>query len=125
MTRRMAILLGSAVAGLFAFMLLIAFGDNGLADMNLMRSQRDRLTAENRDLMKTNWELFHEKLRLEKDPVYIEHVAREELGLVAADELVFIAASSAEAAPPLAAPPAAPSGGAAATVHPRAGRDRG
>lgn len=113
MTRRMAILLGSAVAGLLLFMLLIAFGDNGLADMNLMRSQRDRLTAENRDLMKINWELFHEKQRLEKDPVYIEHVAREELGLVAAHELVFIAPSPAEAAKSQEPRPAVPSGGAA------------
>jgi cell division protein FtsB len=90
MTSRSAIALTSAVAGLFVFLLLIAFGDRGLADMNLMRSQRDRMAAANRDLMMANWELFHEKQRLETDPAYIAHVAREELGLVAAHELVFI-----------------------------------
>jgi cell division protein FtsB len=80
-----------AIIGLFSFLLVIVFGDKGLADFHLLRLERDRLVESNEALLSENLRLYQQKVRLEKDPLYIEHVAREELGLVAPHDLVFIA----------------------------------
>lgn len=85
------ILLSFAIVGLFTFLLMIIFGDKGLADLHLMRLEHDRLVEKNQALLEENLARFAEKQRLEKDPYYIEHVARSELGMVAADEIIFMA----------------------------------
>ena len=90
MNTRQSILLSFAVVGLFTFLLVIIFGDKGLADLHLVRLERDRLVDKNQTLLQENLARYAEKERLETDPHYIEYVARSELGLVAADELVFI-----------------------------------
>ncbi len=90
MTMRQTFLLATAIIGLFAFLLVIIFGDKGLADFHLLRLERDRLVENNEALLRENLTLYQQKVRLEKDPLYIEHVAREELGLVAERDLVFI-----------------------------------
>ena len=93
MTTRQTVLLSMAIIGLFSFLLVIIFGDKGLADFHLLRLERDRLVDSNEALVRENLALYQQKVRLEKDPLYIEHVAREELGLVYAHDLVFIAPS--------------------------------
>ena len=90
MTMRQTFLLAMAIIGLFSFLLVIIFGDKGMADFHLLRLERDRLIAGNERLLRENLALYQQKVRLEKDPLYIEHVAREELGLVAEHDLVFI-----------------------------------
>ena len=97
MNTRQSITLSIAIIGLFTFLLMIIFGDKGLADLHLIRLERDRIIEKNQVLLKENLARFAEKQRLESDPYYIEHVARSELGLVAADELIFMAPG---AAPP-------------------------
>lgn len=82
------------IVGLFAFLLVIVFGDKGLADFHLLRLERDRLEQQNAGLLKENLALHQQKLRLENDPRYIEQVVRDELGWVAPDDLVFIIPSS-------------------------------
>jgi cell division protein FtsB len=91
MNTRQSIILSFAIIGLFTFLLVIIFGDKGLADLHLVRLERDRLEGKNQALLQENLARFAEKQRLESDPHYIEHVARSELGLVAADELIFMA----------------------------------
>ncbi|MBL0712190.1 MAG: septum formation initiator family protein [Desulfosarcina sp.] len=91
MTTRQTVLLSMAIIGLFSFLLMIIFGDKGLADFHLLRLERDRLVENNEVLLRENLALYQQKVRLEKDPLYIEHVAREELGLVSEHDLVFIA----------------------------------
>ncbi len=91
MTTRQTVLLAMAIVVLFTFLLVIVFGDKGLADFHLLRLERDRLIESNEALLSENLRLYQQKVRLEKDPLYIEHVAREELGLVSPDDLVFIA----------------------------------
>ena len=93
MTTRQTVLLSMAIIGLFSFLLVIIFGDKGLADFHLLRLERDRLVESNETLLRENLSLYQQKVRLEKDPLYIEHVAREELGLVSEDDLVFIVPS--------------------------------
>ena len=90
MNTRQNIVLSLAIVGLFAFLLVIVFGDKGLADLHLVRLERDRLLAKNQALLQENLDHFAEKRRLESDALYIEHVARTELGLVAAEELIFM-----------------------------------
>ena len=93
MTVRQTFLLSMAIIGLFSFLLVIVFGDKGLADFHLLRLERDRLVESNEDLLRENLKLYQQKVRLEKDSLYIEQVAREELGLVSEHDLVFIAPS--------------------------------
>jgi cell division protein FtsB len=90
MTTRQTTLLSIAIVGLFTFLLVIIFGDKGLADFHLLRLERDRLVESNEILLRENLTLYQQKVRLENDPFYIEHVAREELGLVSEHDLVFI-----------------------------------
>ena len=91
MNTRHHIVLSFAIVGLFTFLLMIIFGDTGVADLHLMRLEHERLVEKNQDLLEENLARFAEKQRLENDPYYIEHVARSELGLVAADEIIFMA----------------------------------
>jgi cell division protein FtsB len=88
-------MLSLAIVGLFTFLLVIILGDKGLADLHLIRLERDRLVAKHQALLQENVARFAEKQRLESDPLYIEHVARNELGLVAAEELIFMAPETA------------------------------
>jgi len=91
MSARQSVMLSMAIVGLFTFLLVIVFGDKGLADLHLIRLERDRLVDQNQALLQENLARFTEKERLENDPLYIEQVARRELGLVAPDELIFMA----------------------------------
>jgi cell division protein FtsB len=100
MSTRQSIILSFAIIGLFTFLLMIIFGDKGLADLHLIRLERDRVVEKNQALLEENLARFAEKQRLESDPYYIEQVARSELGLVAEDELIFMA-------PGASSPPAA------------------
>ncbi len=93
MTTRQTVLLSMAIIGLISFLLVIIFGDKGLADFHLLRLERDRLVESNETLLRENLSLYQQKVRLEKDPLYIEHVAREELGLVSEHDLLFIVPS--------------------------------
>ena len=105
MSTRHSIILSFAIIGLFTFLLVIIFGDKGLADLHLIRLERDRLVDKNQTLLQENLARFAEKERLESDPHYIEHIARTELGLVAADELIFMS-------------PGASSSGGSTSAHP-------
>ena len=90
MTSRQTAMLSMAIVGMFTFLLVIIFGDKGLADFHLLRLEHERLVESNEALLRENLVLYQQKVRLENDPLYIEHVAREELGLVTAHDLVFI-----------------------------------
>ncbi len=89
MTRRQKIILSLAVIGLFHFLLVIVFGDNGLVELSRKRSHRDQLVEVNRRLTEENYRLFKSIERLKEDPAYIESIARRELGMIAPDEMIF------------------------------------
>ena len=101
MNTRQNILLSFAIVGLFTFLLVIVFGDKGFGDLHLVRLERDRLAEKNQTLLQENLARFAEKERLENDPHYIEYVARSELGLVAADELIFMAPGASSSVVPV------------------------
>lgn len=89
MNSRQNIALSLAALVMFSMLLFIIFGDNGFADLNVMKSGRDSLVIKNEVLLRKNLSLYHTIQRLKNDNEFIENVARQELGLVGRQELVF------------------------------------
>ena len=65
------------------------FGENGLADLHLLKTERDILLKKNDELIRENLSLYREIERLKNDPEYVENVARNELGVIGKDEVVI------------------------------------
>ncbi len=82
------ILLALVALVLFNILLVIIFGDRGLVEVNRLQQARERLQQENRQLQDKNLSLRREIERLKTDPAYIEHVARQELGMIGRDEVI-------------------------------------
>jgi len=78
-----------AILAMFSLFMFILFGDNGLADLKLMEKGRDSLALKNEQLIRKNFSIHRSIQRLKNDPVYIENVAREELGVIGRKEIIF------------------------------------
>jgi cell division protein FtsB len=95
------IFIAFAILAVFTLFLFIIFGDNGLADLRLMKAERDTLIEENRRLSQENLSLYREIDRLKHDPKFVENVARQELGVIGKDEVILkLETSEKEAAKP-------------------------
>jgi len=70
------------------FLLLIIFlpGYSRLQDLRQRNRELEKRIAE---LKRQNEELLLERKRLEEDPVYLEKLAREKLGVVRKGEIVY------------------------------------
>ncbi len=88
MTRSQLALVAAALV-LFSLMMLILFGDKGLADLNMLKKGRDQLVMKNRRVVDENLALYRSIDRLKNDPAYIESVARQELGVIGENELII------------------------------------
>ena len=82
------ILLSLVTLVLLNILLIIIFGDRGLVDVGQLKGERDRLLRDNHALKEKNLSLRREIERLKTDPAYIEHVARQELGMIGRDEVI-------------------------------------
>jgi cell division protein FtsB len=82
------ILLSLVTLVLLNILLVIIFGDRGLVEVSRLKGERERLLRDNHDLNQKNLSLRREIERLKTDPVYIEHVARQELGMIGRDEVI-------------------------------------
>ena len=89
MSNGQKILLSLVTLVLFNILLVIIFGDRGLVEVNHLKGERDRLVRDNRELTEKNLALRREIERLKTDPAYIEHVARQELGMIGRDEVII------------------------------------
>ena len=89
MSSKQKILLSLIILILFNLLLVIVFGDNGLVDFHMLKKERDMLIEKNAELDQENLSLYREIERLKNDPKYVENVARQELGMVEKDELIF------------------------------------
>lgn len=89
MNTKKSVLLAFIILAIFLLLLFIFFGENGLADLHLLKIERDGLLKQNSELAKQNLDLYREIERLKSDPKYLESVARKELGVVGKDELIF------------------------------------
>jgi len=85
---REKILFSLAILLMFSMLLFILFGDSGLADLRLLKMERDRLIEKNDKRAQDNLLLYREIDRLKNDLQYIENVARQELGMIGKDEVV-------------------------------------
>ncbi len=89
MSSKQQILLSLIILVLFSLLWFVMFGDNGLADLKVMKNERDTLVERNAELTRGNLSLYREIDRLKNDPEYIENTARQELGLIGKDEMIF------------------------------------
>jgi cell division protein FtsB len=83
-------LIAAAAVVLFNLMLVIVFGDNGLVELSRMRDRQRQLAAGNETLARENVSLYRIIGRLKNDPVYIESVARNELGMIGKDDVILL-----------------------------------
>ena len=74
---------------LFSLFLLIIFGDNGLVDFVLIKSEKNSLIEKNEKLSRENLNMYREIDRLKNDPKFVESVVRQELGVIGKDEVIF------------------------------------
>jgi cell division protein FtsB len=88
MSRKQGILVSAAVFLIVSLLFFIMFSERGLADLNQMKKERDRLSSQNRQIIQENIGLGVEIDRLKNDPSYIESVARREFGMIGQDEIV-------------------------------------
>ncbi|MBI9083836.1 MAG: septum formation initiator family protein [Desulfobacterales bacterium] len=87
MQKMILALFGSAL--LLCLLLVIVFGDKGLVDLNHAKGRRDALRSKNGQIAAGNLRLSHEIHRLRNDPAYVEHVARQDLGMIGPGEIVL------------------------------------
>ncbi len=83
------ILVGSACVVLIFTLWVVIFGHKGFVDFNHLRIEKETLVEENKKLQEENVDLYREVERARNDPEYIENVAREELGMIGKDEVIF------------------------------------
>jgi len=88
-TTKQNILLAFVILALFSLLLFVIFGENGLADLHLLKTEKDNLLQRNAELTRENLLLSREIERMKNDPKFLENVARRELGVVGKDELIF------------------------------------
>ena len=88
MSRKQGLLVSAAVVLIFSLLFFIMFSERGLADLNQMKKERDRLSSQNRQIIQENIGLGVEIDRLKNDPSYIESIARKEFGMIGQDEII-------------------------------------
>ncbi len=89
MKKNQVVLVSITVFLLAALFFFIIVSEHGLADLISLRKERDRLIEQGRHLTQENDFIRIEIDRLKHDPEYIENVAREDLGMIGADEIIF------------------------------------
>ena len=89
MTRKQRVLISITALFLVSLFFFIIFSEHGLVDLHSLKKQQDALVKNNEQLAEENLSLSVEIDRLENDPKFIENVARQELGMIAEDELIL------------------------------------
>ena len=89
MTRRKRLLLISILIAMFGFLQVILFGENGYLELLRLRSAHQKLKHTQARLTQQNLQLYRSIDRLKNDPVFVENIARQELGMIRSDEMIF------------------------------------
>ena len=89
MDTKQNILIAFVILLLFSMILFMIFGDYGLADLYLVKQERDNVVEKNEAIDQENLSMYREINRLEHDLKYIEKVARDELGMIGKDEIII------------------------------------
>jgi len=96
MTKKQNLLLSIVILLLVALFFYIIASEHGLLDLRSLKQQRAELMRENRRLKQENIALSMEIDRLRHDAVYIESIARHELGTIGENEVILKPAKKAE-----------------------------
>lgn len=71
------------------FLFITVFGNRGLRDNYFLRQRLAAVKQTNEELAVQNGKLARTVELLKKDPVYIEKVARDELGMVKKGDIIY------------------------------------
>ena len=74
---------------MFNLLLVVLFGDNGWVELRRLDHTHRNLVKANDLLTRDNLKMYRSIDRLQTDPGYIESIARQELGMIRSDELIF------------------------------------
>jgi len=77
------------IALILAIALLAVFGDKGLTDALRLKGDRDRILSTNKALVEENSEFKKKIALLQKDKRYIEKIARDELGMIGKNDVIY------------------------------------
>jgi cell division protein FtsB len=77
------------VAASLFIALFACFGNRGLKEVFALQKELDHIVSVNRDLQQENESLANYIRLLNNDVALIEKIAREELGLVSAGEMIY------------------------------------
>ncbi len=89
MTPRRKIIFGVVSMAMFSLLLVVIFGDNGLVELKRLQHTHQSLVQHNARLTQDNSLMYATVDRLQNDAVYIDNIARRELGMIRSDELIF------------------------------------
>jgi len=88
-TKRQKIKLVLVFSAMFFLLLVVVFGDNGWVELRRLQHTHQALTKGNSILSQENAQMYGTVDRLQNDPDYIENIARQELGMIRSNELIF------------------------------------
>jgi len=74
---------------LIVFFVIIVIGKNGLIDLNILTVKYENMVKVNNRLKNENNDLFRRVARLQNDDKLIETIARDELGMIGTDEIIY------------------------------------
>ena len=89
MSKKQRIFLSIAAFMLLGLFFFIIISEQGLFDLISIEKERDKLVEKNSQLARENQALSIQIERLKGDPAYIENIARQELGMIAEDEIIL------------------------------------
>jgi cell division protein FtsB len=88
-TSRKYIMTIVASVGIFLFFLLSVFGDKGFFDLYMLKQEKTAAAEKTAEVVRMNLSMAREIDRLKYDLIFIENVARRELGMIRKDELIL------------------------------------
>jgi cell division protein FtsB len=88
-TKRRKITLGLVFFAMFVLLLVVFFGDNGWVELKRLKDTHMALVKGNYLLTRENSQMYDIVDRLQNDPDYVENIARQELGMIRPDEVIF------------------------------------
>lgn len=74
---------------LFSIFGMAVFGEKGLVDLYRLKKEHAELIEANKEIARENKSFLNEINRLKNDLVYVESVARKDLGFVSQEEIIF------------------------------------
>lgn len=89
MTKKQNILISISILLLIAFFFFIIISEHGYSDLTRLEHEQTKLVLETKMLTQENIAISIEIDRLKNDHAYIENIARQELGMIAKDEIIL------------------------------------